>query len=151
MEDAKGSRTPIGAEWNEEADESEVDLLPAVGNGDEIIVKMFQSLVGSLLWIARCTRPDIAFAVHKVTRRTHCTTLADGKLAKRIARYLVGTRGLQQRMNGGSKGEEALGVVGYNDADFAADKKDRKSVPGGLVALNGMPINWVCKKQGGPC
>ncbi|OWY96556.1 Copia protein [Phytophthora megakarya] len=58
MEDAKGSRTPIGAEWNEEADESEVDLLPAVGNGDEIIVKKFQSLVGSLIWIARCTRPD---------------------------------------------------------------------------------------------
>ncbi|POM79276.1 Retrotransposon Tca5 Polyprotein [Phytophthora palmivora] len=34
-------------------------------------VKKVDSLVGGLLWIARCTRPDIAFAVHRVTRHSH--------------------------------------------------------------------------------
>ncbi|OWZ24742.1 Yokozuna [Phytophthora megakarya] len=35
---------------------------------------MFQSLVGSLLWLVRCARPDIAFAVHRVTRHAHAST-----------------------------------------------------------------------------
>ena len=55
-------------------------------------IKTIQSLVGSLLWIARCTRPDIAFAVHKATRQNHPPRLHDMKLVKRIARFLKGTR-----------------------------------------------------------
>jgi hypothetical protein len=36
---------------------------------DEILAKQFRTLAagGGLLWIARCTRPDIAFAVHQMT------------------------------------------------------------------------------------
>ena len=40
-------------------------------------------------------------------------------------------------------------IVGFSDADFAADRVDRKSVTGGLITLNGIPISWTCKKQGG--
>nr|CCA23102.1 PREDICTED: hypothetical protein [Albugo laibachii Nc14] len=68
-----------------------------------ITVKKFKYLVGSLLWLSRCSRPDISFAVHRVTRHTHSPTEEDWKLAKRIA------------------------SVGYSDADFAADRLDRKS------------------------
>ncbi len=43
--------------------------------GEELLsasdIKQFRTLAGSLLWLARCTRPDIAFAVHMMTRRTH--------------------------------------------------------------------------------
>ena len=30
-------------------------------------------------------------------------------------------------------------MVGYSDADFAADKGDRKSVTGGFITIDGMP------------
>ncbi|KAG2927782.1 hypothetical protein PC110_g1843 [Phytophthora cactorum] len=40
-------------------------------------VQTFQSLVGSLLWVARCTRPDIAFAVYRVTRHSHASCESD--------------------------------------------------------------------------
>ncbi|KAE9047555.1 hypothetical protein PR003_g3591 [Phytophthora rubi] len=43
----------------------------------------------------------------------------------------------------------ALRLEGFSDADFAADKTNRKSVTGGVVLLNGMPILWVRKKHGG--
>jgi hypothetical protein len=33
--------------------------------------KQFRTLAGGLLLLARCTRPDIAFAVHQMTRHTH--------------------------------------------------------------------------------
>jgi hypothetical protein len=38
-------------------------------------------------------------------------------------------------------------VKAYSDADWADIKSDRKSVSGGLVLLNGVPVSWSCKKQ----
>ncbi|KAG3110047.1 hypothetical protein PI125_g10356 [Phytophthora idaei] len=61
MEFARGVRSPIGEAWNERR-EDEGDALPVSG---VVTISMFQSVVGSLMWVARCTRPDIAFAVHK--------------------------------------------------------------------------------------
>ena len=72
--------------------------LPVFGGDGVVTVKVFQSLVGSLLWISRCTRPDIAFAVHKASRRTNNPTMGDYKLAKKIARYLSGTKTLRLSM-----------------------------------------------------
>ncbi len=37
--------------------------------------------------------------------------------------------------------------MAYSDADFASDRKDRKSVSGCLVMLNGILVTWVCIKQ----
>ncbi|OWZ16109.1 Pol Polyprotein [Phytophthora megakarya] len=125
MEHVNGVRTPIGIEWNE-VDVSEA--LPASGGEDVVTVSRFQSLVGSLLWIARCTRPDVAFAVRKATRKTHSPSMVDWRLAKRILRYLTGTKQLRLQMNGNGGSEEALKVVAYSDADYATDKDDRKSV-----------------------
>ncbi|KAE9302954.1 hypothetical protein PF001_g13774 [Phytophthora fragariae] len=82
MEHAHGVRTPIGPEWNELRG-AECEKLPVTGGAEVATVKRFQSLVGSLMWVSRCTRPDIAFAVHKASRRTHDTTVDDWKLTKR--------------------------------------------------------------------
>ncbi|KAE9006602.1 hypothetical protein PF011_g11519 [Phytophthora fragariae] len=125
-------RTPIGAESNE-IDEASDELLPTSGGDGVVTVHKFQSLVGSLMWVARCTRPDIAYAVHKASRRTHSPTMSDWKLGKRIARYLAGTKSLWLSMKGQGALEEPLKVVAYSDADFAADKADRKSFVGALA------------------
>ncbi|KAI9921617.1 hypothetical protein PsorP6_002187 [Peronosclerospora sorghi] len=103
-------------------------------------VKNFQSLIGSLLWISRCSRPDIAYAVHRATRRTHAPTNFDWKTAKRILRFLKGTSKLKLRMEmaKGTKTEEKFGieVTGYSDADFGVSKIDRKSTSGGVILMN---------------
>jgi hypothetical protein len=65
----------------------------------------FISIVGGLLWIARCTRLDILFAVHAVTRKTHAPNEKDLAMAKQIMRYLRGTSGLK------------LHQVKYNSSD----------------------------------
>ncbi|KAE8996368.1 hypothetical protein PF011_g15938 [Phytophthora fragariae] len=119
--------TPIGGEQDGEAPG---ELLPSGGAGTpgRPTVQTFQSLVGSLLWISSCTRPDISFAVHRATRNSHAPREADWRLAKRIAKYLKGTKSI-------------------NDADYAADKTDRKSVSGGVVMMAGAVVAWMCKKQ----
>ena len=40
-------------------------------------IREFQLLVGLLLCVASCTRPNIAFAVHKTTRQMHAPCLLD--------------------------------------------------------------------------
>jgi hypothetical protein len=40
-----------------------------------------------------------------------------------------------------------LQLVGYTDADWGADKNDRKSLSGGVVYLHGGPISWWVSKQ----
>jgi hypothetical protein len=148
MASAHGVRTPIGADSNE-VDMASEELLPTSGSDNVVTVRKFQSLVGSLMWVARCTRPDIAFAVHKASRRTHNPTMSDWKLGKRIARYLAGSKSLRLSMKGQGALEEPLKVIAYSDADFAADKADRKSVTGGLLTIDGMPVPWVCRKHTG--
>ncbi|POM64836.1 Integrase catalytic core protein [Phytophthora palmivora] len=148
LEKAHAVRAPIGEYWNEAQDTSS-EMLPIDGRAGAVTVRTFQSIVGSLLWMARCTRPDIAFAVHKATRRTHAPTVADWKLAKRVLRYLAGTKSLKLRMKEVDDKGQSLRVIGYSDADYAGDQADRKSTTGGLVTVDGMPISRICKKQGG--
>ncbi|KAE9175406.1 hypothetical protein PF004_g26391 [Phytophthora fragariae] len=124
-------RTPIGAE-SKEIDEAPDELLPTSGGDGVVTVRKFQSLVVSLMWVARCTRPDIACAIHKASRRTQSPTMSDWKLGKRIGAL-----------------EDPLKVIAYSDADFAAAKADRKSVTGGLLTVDRMPASWIFKKQTG--
>ena len=44
------------------------------------------------------------------------------------------------------KGEGVL-VEAFSDADYAADKTNRKSASGGVLMVDGMIVGWLCKKQ----
>jgi hypothetical protein len=99
------------------------------------------------LWIARCTRPDILFAVHAVTRKTHAPTEKDLAMAKQIMRYLRGTSGLKLYQDKYKSSNSSIFLSGYSDADWGDEKRTRKSVSGGIVCLNGNPLAWSCKKQ----
>nr|CCA26260.1 AlNc14C362G11000 [Albugo laibachii Nc14] len=85
LQDAHHVMTPIGLDHDTDMRESD-PILPADGPVGSASLNHFQSIVGSLLWLARCTRPDIAYAVHRATRRAHAPTVSDWQLRKRIAR-----------------------------------------------------------------
>uniref|UniRef100_A0AAV1TTV9 Uncharacterized protein n=1 Tax=Peronospora matthiolae TaxID=2874970 RepID=A0AAV1TTV9_9STRA len=93
-------------------------------------------------------RPDIALAVHKVTRQTHVPRALDWSLAKRIACYLKGTATLNITMKLSRGDIAAPRLDAFSDADFAGDRADKKSVTGGMLLLNGMPVSWGARKQG---
>ena len=61
-------------------------------------------------------------------------------MAKRIVRYLSGTRGLKIRMNPAVEETTQPVLMSYSDVDYAADKADRKSLTGRDIRLNGMII-----------
>jgi uncharacterized protein YuzE len=106
-------------------------------------LEVYQSLVGSLLYISTKTRPDIAFAVHEIAIKMSNPSHNDWIAAKRVLRYLKGTQdvGLTYMVNGTGK------LEGYADASFAPKKSDRKSIGGYTYLLNGAAISWKSKKQ----
>lgn len=108
-------------------------------------VKLYQEKVGTLLYAAISTRPDVAFAVNRLTQRMQSPTAADAKACDQVFRYLAGTKSLGLLF--GRTTTEELAVSAYADADWANDKNDRKSVTGWIAMVNGDPISWASKKQ----
>jgi len=103
-------------------------------------LKSFQQEVGSLLYLATKTRPDIAFAVGNCARymskpnKTHFAAL------DRIWGYLLRypDLGLFFRFN-----QETLALVGYCDADWANCLMNRKSTTGYCFFFGrGNIISW---------
>ncbi|POM60031.1 mitochondrial protein, partial [Phytophthora palmivora] len=148
LQKANAVRVPIADESTLEAEAGNDELLPEHGSGtpERPTRQMFQSLVGSLLWLVRTTRPDAMYAVHRATRRSHAPTLQDWKMAKRIMRYLAGTASLKLHLGSGINTKDVV-VSAYTDADYAADKQSRKSVSGSVILVNGMTVGWLVKQQ----
>jgi hypothetical protein len=122
-----------------------LDMTP---NHDEPLspsdAKSFRTLAGGLLWLACCTRPDIAFAVHQLTRRTHAPRLVDQLLAKRILRYLAGTS--TTKLVSQCTSTNGCILRAYTEADYATNE-DRKSISACTIHLNGMLVHSYCTMQ----
>lgn len=42
---------------------------------------------------------------------------------------------------------DEVSLQGYSDADYEGDRKDRKSLSGGVVCMKGILVGWICKKK----
>jgi hypothetical protein len=104
---------------------------------------LYRSIVGSLRYLVH-TRPDIAFAVGYVSRFMEAPTTEHWSAVKHLLRYIAGTRsyGCVYR-----RGEEAMELIGYSDADHAGDCDDRKSTSGVFFFLGQSPVSWQSQKQ----
>jgi hypothetical protein len=117
---------------------------------------LYQEMVGTLMYAAVACRPDIAYAVQLLARGMQAPTQQHMVAAKRVFRYLAGTKtvGLVFGSRNGdqtasTRGRDAfrLDVCAFADADWANDKADRKSITGWVAKVNGDPISWASKKQ----
>ena len=108
-------------------------------------------MVGMLLYLARHTRPDIAYAVNSCARYMFNPRLSHEQALKRIGRYLKATRDKGLILNPSGK----LKVDAYPDADFAGlygyesntDPACAKSRSGFLITVSDCPMVWVSKLQ----
>ena len=110
--------------------------------GDNLLdQELYQSAVGSLLYLSTKTRPDIAYAVGNVARFSSKPIQTHWIAVKRIMRYLNGTPDfwLLYLANGN--------IAGFSDADWAGDHDDRRSTSGFVFMMSGAAISWNSKKQ----
>lgn len=112
---------------------------------DKALTRSYQQLIGSLMYIACGTRPDIAYAVSTCAQFMSNPGPRHMEAAKRIVRYLRGTSrvGLTYSKQ---PAELANRLFGYVDADHASDADDRKSVGGYVLMLNGAAVSWASRK-----
>ena len=102
----------------------------------------YASTVGSLMYAQVSTRPDIAFAVGILGRYQSNPGMEHWKAAKRVMRYLQGTKDYKLTY----KHSDHLEVIGYSDSDFAGCIDSRKSTSGYIFILAGGAISWRSKK-----
>jgi hypothetical protein len=111
----------------------------------EDIAKMknvpYREAVGSLMYAAMGTRPDIAFATSTVAQFCENPGWMHWEAVKRIFRYLLGTKNLELVYGG-----ERRGLEGYVDAD-GASQEHRRAISGYLFMVDGGAVSWSSKKQ----
>jgi hypothetical protein len=133
MSDAKPRSLPLSPATHLSADAGE--SLDTTEHG-------YSNLVGSLLYLSICTRPDIAQAVGALARYMARPTSEHWLAAKGVVRYLAGTADYGITF----KGTDTT-MLGYTDADYAGDLDTRRSTTGYVFIMTGGAIAWQSKLQ----
>ena len=102
----------------------------------------YSKAIGSLMYAMISTRPDIAFAVGKLSRYTHNPSLIHWQAMNRVFKYLKGTMDYRLSYSGFPSVLE-----GYSDASWITNMEDHSSTSGWVFRLGGGAICWASKKQ----
>ena len=120
----------------------DVNLHISKNNGKSLSQQEYAQEIGSLMYVMNCTRPDIAYAVSKLSRYTSNPGPDHWKAIVRVLRYLKYTQ------NYGLHYSKYPAVLeGYCDANWISDTKDSKSTSGYLFTLGGGAVSWKSAKQ----
>ena len=103
--------------------------------------ELYQSAIGSLLYLSTGTRPDIAYAVSNVARFCSKPIMEHWKSIKHIMRYLNALSKWYTEL-----WEKVMDFIEYSDANWADDLDDRRSTSGYLFKLSGAAVSRRCKK-----
>jgi len=101
----------------------------------------FKELVGSFMYVALGTRPDIAHALSMLGQFNSCYGKDHWMAAKRVLRYLKRTINHQLVYR-----KDDLQLRGFVDADWGNCTLDR-SYTGSAFVLSGAAITWESSKQ----
>jgi hypothetical protein len=100
--------------------------------------------VGMLMYLAVCTRPDIAFALSQLSKHLESPGITHWRAVIHLMRYLSGTRTHGILLDGRSPTHE---IKVFSDADWANDKGDCRSYSGYISTFNNSIISWRSRKQ----
>ena len=105
--------------------------------------RKYREIVGSLVYLMTCTRPDLCFAVTILSQHLANPKVAHFNMAKHVMRYIKGTLD-----HGLCFQKSPLKIVGFTDASWASTG-DRRSISGYCYMLGeeSCLVSWKSKKQ----
>jgi hypothetical protein len=112
-------------------------------DADSQLTSRYQQIIGSLMYAMLGSRPNICFAVNRLSQFSSKLTEAHLHAAQHVMCYLATTRGYQLTYGL----NDATELVGYCDSDWAADPDTRRSTTGYTFILSGGSVAWATQKQ----
>ena len=103
----------------------------------------YREAVGSLLYVATKTRPDVAYAVNYESRFMEDPSVQDVINIKRTIRYLASTMYFSLFF----RRDAELILNAYCDSDYAGCEITRKSTTGYVICLDKSPLCWTSRRQ----
>lgn len=115
-------------------------------NSELINPREYREIVGSLINVMTCYRPDMGWIVSKLSRRLANPIAQDLVAVKHVLIYLKGTTNYELCFK---KTDEDLHLIAFSDFDWASSVEDRHSTTGYCFSLTilGPVISWKYKKQ----
>lgn len=132
MLESKPVKTPIEVNVKFDSDDTH--------NNDDI---PYRQAIGCLLYLAQATRPDIGFAVNKLSRYVSNPSHQHWLGVKRIMRYLQGTKDYKLCFTKDTTNK----ITGFCDSDWASSPEDRRSCTGYIFIFQNGAIAWNSCKQ----
>jgi hypothetical protein len=127
-----------------------LDLAEDWGEKELEDITDYQAVVGSLMYAALATRPDISYAVAALSRYNSRPFTSHMTAAERVLQYLKSTADFRLHFNGNGI---CIGIdfgnslIGYPDSNWANDSADRKSQGGHVFLASNGAISWQSRKQ----
>ena len=106
----------------------------------------YREIVGSLMYLVTCTRPDLAVAVSMAASVMSAPTESHMVAVKHILRYLAGNVDAAL-VYSRSSGESGNQLIAYADATWGSDHDTGRSRSGYACLLNGAAVSWKSKAQ----
>jgi hypothetical protein len=122
------------------------ELLPHDTIASPSSVNLYLRKVGTIMYAAVMTRPDIAFAASRLARFNQNPGPQQQRAADRALQYLIQTKGLCLEY-GAAAGSEEDGLQVASDASFADNSTDRRSSQAFVMKLFGGITSWRANKQ----
>jgi hypothetical protein len=108
---------------------------------DRKFSKYYSSMVGKAVWLSRATRPDIAHAVHLLSRHLAAPRRVDYLNLQKLLRYLKGTKDYVITLGGNHE------LQAFCDANYITPEDEQcKSISGYMFTIYG-PVSWSVKLQ----
>ena len=135
---AKPSSTPLSSQEKLEPNNEQATA------GD---IQLYQRIIGAFMYLMLGSRPDLAYAVQKLSRFSANPSSAHSKALERVMTYILGTTNYALKYCRRNHGN-AIDPTGFTDADFASDTSDSRSVTGYTFLLGDAAFSWFSKKLG---
>ena len=135
MQEANPVSTPgYGAEISTNQPQDQI-----LGSTDK---KIYQSMTGSILYLAQCTRFDLSYAALQLSKACSNPAQVNMTAAKHVLRYLRGNPVLPIVYKRGQ-----FRLAAFTDSSFGANPDNGRSTTGYLFFLAGGPISYGAKTQ----
>ena len=106
--------------------------------------RLYKQVIGKCMYLATCTQPDIAWAVHELARFIANHGEKHWTYTKHLLQYLSSTQSISVILGHCDNPYPLLKAL--SDSDWVMGEHC-KSISGFIISLNDLPISWSLKQQ----